>query len=100
MGEHCIIPIEVQEKIVAKHLEEALDWWIRYLSIPFHRETFKEMCMMRFSTIGLDGYGDKSFHLALSDLTKEGDAEIADALFYEAVRLARIAGELDEYDVA
>ena len=44
-----------------------------------------ELCIERGMTIGVEQYGDSSFHLPLVELKREVNEELADALWWESI---------------
>lgn len=45
-----------------------------------------------FDTVGVEQYGDSSFHLTTAEASNELDAELADAVFYAVLQVARRHG--------
>ena len=89
------IEIEQQLELYAAHAAAAVDALIERISSG--REELIELGKVRaFQDVGVHEYGDKTYFISAGQLRAETDAELADAIFYEQIRVARDAGDLPQ----
>ena len=79
------IDIEQQRELYAVHAAAAVDALIEL----GHARAFHD--------VGVHEYGDTTYFISPAQLRDETDAELADAIFYEQIRVARDAGDLPPY---
>ncbi len=87
------VPIETQRKLYEQHAESAFDVLLQRMHE--HRDRLIALGAARaFRDVGVHEYGDSTYHKPTKQLGDETDAELADAIFYEHIRVARHAGDL------
>ncbi|MBC7645243.1 MAG: hypothetical protein H7123_08955 [Thermoleophilia bacterium] len=91
------IDLEQQRELYAAHADTAVDALIERITTG--RDELIELGMARaFRDVGVHEYGDKTYFISAAQLREETDAELADAIFYEQIRVARDAGTLPPVD--
>lgn len=87
------IPLDRQRDLYGQHAEAAVTALEQLL-----RERRHELIELgegrAFEAVGVHEYGDSTYWLGEGRLAEEIEAELADAIFYMQVRLAREAGDL------
>jgi hypothetical protein len=87
------VPLELQRSLYARHAEAAVDLLLARLHEQ--RARLVQLGASRaFSDVGVGEYGDATYWLTPERLSEETDAELADAIFYAQIAIAREAGEL------
>lgn len=87
------ISIDTQQELYDRHAVRAVDMLIARLATA--REELVKLGRTRaFRDVGVHEYGDSTYWISPSELEVETDAELADAIFYEQIKLARTAGDL------
>lgn len=87
------VPIETQRQLYTRHAEAAFDGLLQRMNTQ--RAQLIELGAARaFRDVGVHEYGDSTYHKPTVQLGEETDAELADAIFYEHIRVARQAGDL------
>jgi len=90
------IDIEQQRELYAVHAAAAVDALIERITTG--RDELIELGHARaFHDVGVHEYGDTTYFISPAQLRDETDAELADAIFYEQIRVARDAGDLPPY---
>lgn len=87
------ISLDRQKQMYERHADEAA----RELSVLLaeHRDELVALGAERaFETVGVHEYGDRTYRLDDGRLRTEALAELADAIFYLHIGLARKSGEL------
>lgn len=88
------VPIDTQRKLYAEHAEAAFDALLERLVAE--RSEFIALGAARaFRDVGVHEYGDATYHKTDAQLAEETAAELADAIFYEHIRVAKRLGALD-----
>lgn len=87
------VPLEQQREAYRLHAHAATDRLLARLAE--RRAELVTLGMTRaFDTVGVHEYGDSTYHRSPAELGDETDAELADAIFYAHIELAREAGDL------
>jgi hypothetical protein len=87
------VPIDTQRRLYERHAQAAFDALLARLGEQ--REELIELGARRaFRDVGVYEYGDATYHKSERQLGEETDAELADAIFYQHIRVARAAGDL------
>lgn len=87
------IPLDQQRKLYDKHAEEATKQLASLLSSNVDRliELGRERA---FDTVGVHEYGDSTYWKTNEQLIVEAFEELADAIFYLQISIARNLGDL------
>jgi len=92
------VPLETQRELYDRHAEAAADELMERLGGD--RQALIELGRQRaFQDVGVDQYGDSTYFKDEDSLLEEAAAELADAIFYLGVRIARQRGELPAVEV-
>lgn len=92
-GSHVQIPLDMQQRVYADHADAAVDALVARLVA--HRAELVALGKARaFRDVGVHEYGDRTYRHDDARLGIECDEELADAIFYEHIRVARAAGDL------
>ena len=87
------VPLDTQRELYARHAAAAVDHLLARLAA--RRDELVALGEARaFRDVGVHEYGDSTYHLSPERLAEETDAELADAIFYAQIALARDAGDL------
>ncbi|MCW2949661.1 MAG: hypothetical protein JWN41_674 [Thermoleophilia bacterium] len=87
------IALDQQRDLYRAHAEAAAHELLRVLQAQL--ATLVELGFERaFDTVGVHEYGDSTYWKSTSQLTEEAAAELADAIFYLHIPIARAAGDL------
>lgn len=87
------IPLEQQRALYRRHADEAAQRLVTMLSARI--EELVELGFQRaFDTVGVHEYGDSTYFKPTDQLDDEAAAELADAIFYLHIPVAREAGDL------
>lgn len=89
------IPLERQRELYRRHADEAADRLVDVLRARL--DELVELGFERaFDTVGVHEYGDSTYWKPTDALAEEAAAELADAIFYLHIPVARAAGDLPE----
>lgn len=90
------IPLDRQRVLYRQHARAAADELVQLLTRRV--EALVELGADRaFDEVGVHQYGDRTYWLDAERLLAETEAELADAIFYMHIGLARSAGDLDAF---
>lgn len=91
------IPLDRQRSLYRRHAAEAADQLVELLRERL--ESLVELGYERaFDTVGVHEYGDSTYFRLPDELAQEAAAELADAIFYLHIPVARAHGDLPEAD--
>ncbi len=88
------VPIDTQRRLYAEHAETAFDALIERM-VAERSELIALGAARAFRDVGVHEYGDSTYHKSDEQLADETDAELADAIFYQHIRVAKRLGALD-----
>jgi hypothetical protein len=93
------IPLETQRELYRQHADEAAQRLVQLLQdrIP---ELVRLGFERAFDTVGVHEYGDSTYWKGTEQLADEAAAELADAIFYLHIPIARERGDLPGPDEA
>lgn len=87
------IPLSTQRELFERHAAAAVDRLLA--SMDERRDELVRLAAARaFRDVGVHEYGDSTYWLPPDRLAEETDAELADAIFYAQIAIAREAGDL------
>lgn len=87
------IPLERQRELYRTHADEAAQQLVEVLRARL--DELVELGFERaFDTVGVHEYGDSTYWKPTEALSEEAAAELADAIFYLHIPVARAAGDL------
>ena len=93
------VSLDQQLDIYNRHAEVAVDDLLELLAAD--RDALIRLGRIRaFDQVGIHEYGDSTYFRSAEQLVEEVSAELADAIFYLTVGIARKAGELPPLDDA
>lgn len=88
------IPLEHQRELYRRHADEAAERLVALL-----QERLGELVTLgyerAFDTVGVHEYGDSTYFKPTDQLADEAAAELADAIFYLHIPVAREHGSLE-----
>lgn len=87
------IPLETQRTVFDRHAEESARQLTQLLS-EIGPELIELARARAFRDVGVHEYGDKTYWLSADRLREELLAELADAVFYLQIQVARDNGDL------
>ena len=87
------IPLEDQRELYRRHADEAASRLVEVLRSRL--DELVELGFERaFQTVGVHEYGDSTYWKSTEQLADEAAAELADAIFYLHIPVARERGDL------
>ena len=87
------IELEQQRELYRRHAAEAVTQLVALLQARI--DELVELGFERaFDTVGVHEYGDSTYWKSAESLAEEAAAELADAIFYLHIPVAREAGDL------
>lgn len=87
------IPLETQRELYRQHAAEAAERLVALLGDRF-AELVELGFLRAFDTVGVHEYGDSTYWKDTAQLAEEAAAELADAIFYLHIPVAREHGDL------
>ena len=91
------IALDQQRELYRTHAAAAADELVRVLQARL-AELVELGFERAFDTVGVHEYGDSTYWKSTEQLSEEAAAELADAIFYLHIPIARAAGDLPAPD--